>query len=201
MVILTSFPPPSVGIRHTQPNTIAHVQASDLGKGTLYIAESRVSWVSEAGQGFSLEYPAISLHAVSRDVSTYPHDCLYLLLDAKIDELTTGQPIDHSGDADLDDDDRVDVTEIRFIPEDATTLECMFHSMSECQALHPDPADSVTDEDESEDDSNFEDAEEDSATMGIQNVNLGDNDLDDDDDFQESTVEPLVEGTAQVSSN
>lgn len=191
MVILTSFPPPSVGIRHTQPNTLAHVQASDLGKGTLYIAESRVSWVSDAGQGFSLEYPAISLHAVSRDVSTYPHDCLYLLLDARIDELTTGQPVEHAVNENEDEDDRVDVTEIRFIPEDATTLECMFRSMSECQALHPDPADSVTDEDESDDDSNFEDAEEDSAAMGIQNVNLGE---DDDEDDQESTVDPLVEG-------
>lgn len=43
-------------------------------------------------------------------------------------------------------------TEIRFVPEDKGVLDAMFHAMSECQALHPDPDDSATDEDEEDDD-------------------------------------------------
>ena len=42
-----------------------------LGMGTLYISEARVSWVGIAGQGFSLEYPHIAVHAVSRDLTQF----------------------------------------------------------------------------------------------------------------------------------
>jgi len=37
------------------------------------------------------------------------------------------------------------MTEVRFIPEDRGLLEAMFHAMSVCQTLHPDPNDSVSD--------------------------------------------------------
>ena len=37
-----------------------------MGMGTLYISEARVSWVGIQGQGFSLEYKHVALHAVSR---------------------------------------------------------------------------------------------------------------------------------------
>ena len=46
-----------------------------------------MSWVSaDSGQGFSLEYPHISLHAVSKDPSAFPQECLYLMLDSRLDE-------------------------------------------------------------------------------------------------------------------
>ena len=45
---------------------------------------SCVSWMSTAGQGFSLQYPAISLHAISKDLSAFPHECLYLMVDGDL---------------------------------------------------------------------------------------------------------------------
>lgn len=39
MVVLSSFPPPTDGIKLVQPNTGAFINAKDLGQGTLYIAE------------------------------------------------------------------------------------------------------------------------------------------------------------------
>lgn len=36
-------------------------------------------------QGFSLEYPHISLHAISRDEQVHPRQCLYIMVDAKVD--------------------------------------------------------------------------------------------------------------------
>lgn len=36
-------------------------------------------------QGFSLEYPHISLHAISRDEQAHPRQCLYVMVDAKVD--------------------------------------------------------------------------------------------------------------------
>jgi hypothetical protein len=50
------------------------------------VCYSRLSWVSSSsGQGFSLEYPHIALHAVSRDLQAYPSECLYILVDTQID--------------------------------------------------------------------------------------------------------------------
>ena len=39
MVVLTSFPPPSEGVKLMQPNTGAYIDSRNLGQGILYIAE------------------------------------------------------------------------------------------------------------------------------------------------------------------
>jgi len=149
MVVLSSFPPPTEGIKLVQSNTGAFINSRDLGSGTLYIAESRVSWVSaSSGEGFSLEYPHISLHAVSKDLSSFPRECLYLMLDSKLEESES------PADDESDDEPESDMSEVRFIPEDRGLLDAMFHAMSVCQTLHPDPNDSVSD------DGDFEDTEE-----------------------------------------
>ncbi|XP_037090544.1 methylosome subunit pICln-like [Pollicipes pollicipes] len=143
MVVVSSLPPPTEGVRVQEPSTAAHLGNKPLGPGTLYIAESRVSWTGAEGQGFSLEYPHIMLHAVSRDTSNFPHPCLYMMVDADIDPQDG--PAD--GGADSSDEDAASgssVTEVRFVPEDEAALDRMFHAMSECQSLHPDPNDSVS---------------------------------------------------------
>ena len=45
---------------------------------------SRLSWVGENGQGFSLEYPAITIHAISRDLNTFPKECIYIMVDGDL---------------------------------------------------------------------------------------------------------------------
>ena len=63
-----------------QANTTTYINQKPLGKGTLYISEARVSWVGDAGHVFSLEYPHIAMHAISRDVAVFPNaECLYLV--------------------------------------------------------------------------------------------------------------------------
>lgn len=53
----------------------------------LFVYLRLVSWRDvTSGEGFSLEYPHISLHAVSRDLSSFPHECLYLMLDADVEK-------------------------------------------------------------------------------------------------------------------
>lgn len=45
-----------------------------------------LSWVNnDTRQGFSLEYPHISLHAISRDEQVHHRQCLYVMVDAKVD--------------------------------------------------------------------------------------------------------------------
>ncbi|CAN2390493.1 cell volume homeostasis [Pristimantis euphronides] len=153
---LSSFPPPAEGVRRLQPGTEAVLSGERLGSGTLYIAESRLSWLSGAGVGFSLEYPSISLHAISRDTAAYPEEHLYVMVtsrltdnDAKEAKMKDGDS-EHNGqedDSSEDDDDEEPITEIRFVPENKSDLSEMFSAMCDCQALHPDPEDEDSDDD------------------------------------------------------
>uniref|UniRef100_H0ZS24 Methylosome subunit pICln n=1 Tax=Taeniopygia guttata TaxID=59729 RepID=H0ZS24_TAEGU len=146
MSFLKRFPPPSDGVRHQQPDTEALLAGRSLGSGTLYIAESRLSWLENSRVGFSLDYPTISLHAVSRDLSAYPREHLYVMVNAKFEEETKETPMTE-GEEDDSDDDVEPIAEFRFVPSDKSALEAMFSAMCECQALHPDPEDEDSDND------------------------------------------------------
>lgn len=152
MVLLTALQAPTDGVRHKQEGTSAHVQGRTLESGTLYIAESRVSWLNPSGNGFFLEYPSISLHAVSRDTNSFPQECLYLMTDIKLEDLPAEEDKAAENGGESDDDSTDPITEIRFIPEDKAALDGMYKAMCDCQALHPDPEDSFSGEDDDEDD-------------------------------------------------
>ncbi|RWS08298.1 nuclear receptor subfamily 2 group C member 2-like protein [Dinothrombium tinctorium] len=93
VVLLDIRKPDDELIKHVESNTKAFVKDRELGKGTLFIAENRLCWLTDAGQGFSLEYRNIALHAVSKDLSHFPCECLYLM----VDEGGTGSESDESG--------------------------------------------------------------------------------------------------------
>uniref|UniRef100_A0A671ETX9 Methylosome subunit pICln n=1 Tax=Rhinolophus ferrumequinum TaxID=59479 RepID=A0A671ETX9_RHIFE len=80
MSFLKSFPPPES----------AMLNRKGLGTDILYVAEilSHLSWLDGSGLGFSLEYPTISLHAVSRDLNASPREHLYVMVNAEFEEET-----------------------------------------------------------------------------------------------------------------
>ncbi|XP_078013061.1 methylosome subunit pICln isoform X2 [Phascolarctos cinereus] len=152
MSFLKSFPPPSPedGLRQQQPDTEAVLDGKGLGTGTLYIAESRLSWLDGSGIGFSLDYPTISLHAVSRDLNAYPQEHLYVMVNARFGEEEPKElketPV-AEGEEDEDSDEDIEpIAEFRFVPSDKSALEALFAAMCECQALHPDPEDEDSDD-------------------------------------------------------
>ncbi|XP_064206937.1 methylosome subunit pICln-like isoform X1 [Anguilla rostrata] len=158
MVLLKNVSPPSEGVRYEQSETTVVLDGKGLGPGTLYVAETRLSWFDESGKGFFVEYPTISLHAISRDMKAYPQEHLYVMVNTKLNEDSEMQEkveqtpekedagsSDDDDDEDDDDDSSGPVTEIRFVPSDKTALEPMFSAMCDCQALHPDPEDSDSD--------------------------------------------------------
>ncbi|XP_071798056.1 methylosome subunit pICln-like [Asterias amurensis] len=166
MGLLSAITIPVDGLRQQQGSVAAHVERENFGNGTLYIAESQVSWVNSGGQGFTIPYPAISLHAVSKDLTAYPHECLYLMIDASImpEVLEVPRCQDTGGSGDNNEEEETEeeddtIREIRFIPEDKQTLEQLFTVMSDCQILHPDPDDSEPSDGDYGDE--FDDAEDD----------------------------------------
>jgi len=48
---------------------------------------SCVTWLSDNGEGFTLNYPNISLHAISRDQNAFPKPCLYVMFEGKLDSM------------------------------------------------------------------------------------------------------------------
>uniref|UniRef100_A0A8C2X084 Methylosome subunit pICln n=1 Tax=Cyclopterus lumpus TaxID=8103 RepID=A0A8C2X084_CYCLU len=164
MVLLKNLRPPTEGVRHEQAETTVVMDGQKLGCGTLYVAETRLSWFDGSGMGFSLEYPTIGLHAISRDVSAYPQEHLYVMVNGKLAGEGDGAADDEEEEEDGDhssnggDDDGA-ITEIRFVPSDQVALEPMFSAMCECQALHPDPEDDDSDNDFEGEEYNVEEAE------------------------------------------
>jgi len=155
IITLGEIPQPNnEEVKHREPNTSAFLKQNNIGKGTLFVAQNRLSWMTDNGQGFSLEYPNISLHAVSKDLNNFPAECLYLMVD---------DPNASESESDDDDNGSSKLNEIRFVPDDKNSLEMLFKAMSECQLLHPDPNDSISEEEDDDDDEHddiYEDAEE-----------------------------------------
>ncbi|KAG8199803.1 hypothetical protein JTE90_000895 [Oedothorax gibbosus] len=150
MVLLLNFPAPSEGVHHSELNTKAFWNNEELGKGTLYISESVLCWISSEGKGFSLQYLSIFIHAVSTDITNFPEPCLYLMVDGKItlgeDQVQNNGHGDLSeavGDMNLEEEDEVEgeerPNELRFVPDNRNMLDVMFKAMLDCQALNPDP--------------------------------------------------------------
>ncbi|KAM6988254.1 methylosome subunit pICln isoform 2-T2 [Tautogolabrus adspersus] len=168
MVLLKNLHPPTEGVRHEQAETTAVMGGQRLGCGTLYVAETRLSWFDGAGLGFCLEYPTIGLHAISRDVSAYPQEHLYVMVNGKVGDENEAEMAEKAADEDEDDnscssggddDEEGTITEIRFVPSDKAALEPMFSAMCECQALHPDPEDDDSDNDFEGEEYDVEEAE------------------------------------------
>lgn len=159
MVVLRHLPPTTEGVRHEQAETTAVLDGQRLGCGTLYVAETRLTWLNGSGLGFALEYPSIGLHAISRDVSAYPQEHLYVMVNGKLSEENESEmPAEDEEDCGSEEDGAV--TEIRFVPTDKNALEPMFSAMCDCQALHPDPEDQGSDSDFEGEEYDVEEAEQ-----------------------------------------
>jgi len=129
---------PDEGLVHTEANTTLFFGDRDRGKGTLYITEYHMIWRGSdaADDTLTLEYPSISLHAISRDTGSFPHECLYVLLESA-DMVSEEER-----------DPEAEVTEIRFVPVSGDNIKAMYDAVTECQELHPDPEDDDSEEEQ-----------------------------------------------------
>ena len=92
------------------------------GAGRLRVTSRRVLW-EQPMRGFELLAKRVGLHAVTRDVQTFPEPCLYvqlLLSDAAADDA---------------------VSELFLVPPDAAALEPLFDALSRTAELNPDSDD------------------------------------------------------------
>ncbi|KAJ3758467.1 regulator of volume decrease after cellular swelling-domain-containing protein [Lentinula raphanica] len=121
--------------------TLDGFSEEDAKEGVLYVLESVLVFMSKTGKGFQIEYPSITLHAVSRG-DTPPS--IYCQLDESFAKtMNEGEENEEPEDMDM----RV----LNIIPSRVESLDPIFEALSLCAALHPDPPGS-DDEDEGLDD-------------------------------------------------
>ncbi|KFM68143.1 Methylosome subunit pICln, partial [Stegodyphus mimosarum] len=160
-MLLKNYAPPTEGIHHAEPNVTAYFGDKNLGKGTLYISESVLCWLTSSGDGFSLSYPSIYIHAISKDLNNFPYECLYLMIDEKItisevseiqDEVSEDQELRSALNnlaVEEEEDDSLEPAEMHFVPDNKNMLDVMYKALCDCQALHPDsPTKDEDDDDE-----------------------------------------------------
>eukprot|EP00746_Dinoflagellata_sp_MGD_P004464 gnl/MRDRNA2_/MRDRNA2_108622_c0_seq1.p1 gnl/MRDRNA2_/MRDRNA2_108622_c0~~gnl/MRDRNA2_/MRDRNA2_108622_c0_seq1.p1 ORF type:complete len:188 (+),score=45.19 gnl/MRDRNA2_/MRDRNA2_108622_c0_seq1:57-620(+) len=112
-------------IRHHEQRTKLYFNANLEGEGDLFVTTKRVLWLGsqDASRGIAVDYPSISVHAISRDPNAFPEQCLYCQL----------KPEDPNVD-----EEEAETPELRFVPPDAGHLQRMFMVFSEMAAMNPD---------------------------------------------------------------
>ncbi|KAJ7451837.1 regulator of volume decrease after cellular swelling-domain-containing protein [Mycena galericulata] len=111
----------------------------DGTEGTLFVIESVLVFMSSTGRGFQIEYPAITLHAITRAGSSPSIYC-------QLDEIPRNRDMGLNNDG-----DDMDMRELSIIPQNAVSLEPIFEALSACAALHPDEETASDDDDELDD--------------------------------------------------
>jgi len=97
-------------------------------QGTLYVLTSVLAFMSTTGVGFQIEYPAITLHAVSRGDSG---SSIYCQLDESFGHANGNPPAQEEEDSEM--------RELSIVPKSSDSLEPIFEALSHCASLHPDP--------------------------------------------------------------
>ncbi|XP_017124332.1 methylosome subunit pICln [Drosophila elegans] len=208
MVLIMRISPPEHGLLYTANNIKLKLGDKVVGEGTIYIAQNTLSWQpSDLAEGISIEWKQVSLHGISSN----PRKCIYFMLDHKVEwngvygdppqpavngqngggpeaDVDEGNGSDEHDEEDDNFEDAVDeqfeeVTECWLLPDDIHTVDTMYSAMTTCQALHPDSADSDSeDSDPMQDAGGLDDEameEEDALTLGrngVQNLSLDDDD-------------------------
>jgi len=125
----TDIPPV---LRHKEENVSVVLEPELEGfsntDGTLYVLTSVLAFMSTTGVGFQIEYPAITLHAVSRGE---PGPSIYCQLDESFGQVNGGPS--------ASEDEYSEMRELTIIPKNSDTLEAIFEALSQCASLHPDP--------------------------------------------------------------
>lgn len=107
---------------HLQPSTaFPHSDPEAIHQGTLYISDNSISFLTSDQKGFSLDYPSLSLHAISRSLpqalqnsslSSSEAGCLYCQLD-----LNSGTDEEEQGE------DEDNLAELWILPAEADQSE------------------------------------------------------------------------------
>ena len=139
--------PQKEGVVHLEENVTVYFGDVSQGKGTLEINENVIEWKNDI-KTLKFNYLSISLHAISRETTKFPHQCIYCLVDSEPETTEDNR------------DPENPVSEVRFVPEDNTSIQPIYDAITTCQELHPDPNEEFSEEEGNEEEEMYEEMEE-----------------------------------------
>ena len=139
--------PQKEGVVHLEENVTVYFGDVSQGKGTLEINENVIEWKNDT-KTLKFNYLSISLHAISRETTKFPHQCIYCLVDSEPETTEDNR------------DPENPVSEVRFVPEDNTSIQPIYDAITTCQELHPDPNEEFSEEEGNEEEEMYEEMEE-----------------------------------------
>ncbi|XP_066925983.1 methylosome subunit pICln-like [Clytia hemisphaerica] len=152
-------------IVHNEENVSVYYGEENQGKGSLEINENVLEWKNES-KTLKFNYISISLHAISRETSKFPHECIYCLVDSEPESTEENR------------DPENPVSEVRFVPDDNSSLQVMYDAITTCQELHPDPNEEFSEEENEDDQPMYEEYEE-NAPVNLDGFYTAESNLDD----------------------
>uniref|UniRef100_A0A6B2E944 Putative chloride channel n=1 Tax=Phlebotomus kandelakii TaxID=1109342 RepID=A0A6B2E944_9DIPT len=159
---------------YSQDNVKLQINKSDVGNGTLILTKEYFGWKPESREeGVSIPWLKISLHAIS----SAPSRSIYMILDFVLNwpgvSDANGQANGGNAEPEVEEDEGngsdgslgsdLGGSELHLLPQNPNAVDQIYEAMNHCQRLHPDPNDSLSDDE-------FMEAEEDVAN--IQNLHI-----------------------------
>jgi len=125
---------PEEGIVYSESNIEMFLEGEAFGNGTLWITENLIIWKgTNSGKGLELNYSELSMHAVSKDKTSFPHECLLCIVEPSSENAMSRNDNEY---------DEVEMTYVRFVPDDNSKLQEIYDAIADCQA---DPEDEMDD--------------------------------------------------------
>lgn len=191
MVIIRPINHPDAGLVYSSANTQLKIADHIIGSGTLYVNQDSLEWMPvDKPEGLSILWKQISVHGIAPN----PVKCIYFMLDHKLIwegvygdvTIPNGNGMNGEESDDEEESNGDEMTEMWLIPSDPNTVDTIYQAMTDCQALHPDSAESISgseselmdfesvgqDRDEGDDDD--DDEGDDNVGGNMQDLNIND---------------------------
>ncbi|XP_008183695.1 methylosome subunit pICln isoform X2 [Acyrthosiphon pisum] len=157
MDTLASFNEEDESIQHCEPNVTFIVDEATFGKGTLYVAESKLYWKNDAtNQIISIDYKSMCVFGTCNHPVVHEKPCLQIIVDFSYKPSDSIQPENgqnlngdnhiNEDDNDSEDDNEVDENEdeeegemkskIKLVPDTPEYLNEIYLAFTRVQLLH-----------------------------------------------------------------
>lgn len=149
MVIIRPIEHPDAGLVYSAANTQLKIGNHLIGIGTLYVNQNSLEWMPvNRPEGLSILWKQISVHGITPN----PIKSIYFMLDHKLywqGVYGENGSTPHENESGDEDEDSIsdEMTELWLIPTDPNIVDTIYQAMTDCQALHPDSADSISESD------------------------------------------------------
>jgi len=194
MDTLASFNEEDESIQLCEPNITFIVDEATFGKGTLYVAESKLYWKNEeTNQIVSIDYKSMCVFGTCNHPVVHEKPCLQIIVDFAYKptdsiQLENGQHLNGDNHSNEDDNDSVESngvdenedeeegemkSKIKLVPDTPECLNEIYGAFTRVQPLHntndPDSEEGEDDDIYYDENDEFEDYDEDDAEQILRN--------------------------------